>query len=398
MDLKRKYAEFILKCCLKVTKDTPVIITGYKHISDFVDILVEEAKKIGCTDILAIKEDVFLKRQMLLDAPLEEILEKFNRSSWNEYANKDAAFVHPVSMIPHISDGIDPIKQAEYSRNIQQSIQPYREKQNSEKLPWCIFGVPNEYWAKELFPNEDNSLEKLWDLIYDVCLIKEENPSKAWEDKLNKAANRCAKMNNMNIKTLTYKNTLGTNLTIALPENYNWSSAKESQYIVNMPSEEIFTSPVKDKTEGIVYSTKPLLYNGVSIEDFYLKFSKGKVVEVSAKKGQATLEEMLKMDENASYLGECALVDYNSPISNSKIIFLETLYDENASCHLALGRGFNTSIKDGQSLTKEELSEKGINDSILHTDFMIGDKSLEIVATTKDNKEIPIMKDGNLVI
>lgn len=397
-ETKRKYARFILKDCLKVKKDQPLMITGYTHVEDFMKLLEEEAKTMGLTDIYLKVEDKEKQRELLLSD--EENLENhicFNRSIWEEYAKKDAAFAHIVSLIPHLMDDVNPKKLSKLNTKLQKQISLYRERQNKGEIPWCIFAVPNEPWAKELF-HEENAFEKLWDTIFKICGIYEEDPGKFWDKKLEGIERKTNVLNEMQIEKLHYTNDLGTDLTIYLPEDYVWASAKDGEFIANMPTEEIFTSPQRDKTEGIVYSTKPLLYNGVFIDHFHLTFQEGKVVSIEAENGKEMLEEMIKMDENAPYLGECALVDYDSPISNSRIVFEETLLDENASCHLAIGESFSECIKNGKTMSKEELFEKGLNQSLIHVDFMVGDATMKIVATTKKGEEITIMEEGNLII
>ena len=209
---------------------------------------------------------------------------------------------------------------------------------------------------------------------------------------------RAKKLNEYNFDYLKYTNDLGTDLKIYLPECHIWCNGKGLHgEINNLPTEEIFTSPEYTKTEGIVYSAKPLFYNGVMIEDFYLKFSKGKVVEYDAKKGKEMLETILTTDEYSSYLGECALVSFDSPINNTGIIYKETLFDENASCHLALGMGFSECNENALDLERKDLRSIGINDSSIHVDFMIGDETLSVIGV-KDDKETVIIKNGNIVI
>ena len=202
-------------------------------------------------------------------------------------------------------------------------------------------------------------------------------------------------LNSLNLRKLYYKNSLGTNLTIYLPEDYTFESAKDNDVIVNMPSYEIFASPIYNKTEGIVYSSMPLCYGGSVIDGFWLRFKEGKVVEYDAKSGKELLKSIIENDSNSAYLGECALVENDSPISNMNLVFGTTLLDENASCHLALGSGFCECLKNGINYSEKELLEKGINVSKIHVDFMIGTKDLSITGVTLDNKEVSIFENGN---
>ncbi len=395
-DLKRKYARFILEGCLKIHKDKPLYIASYPYIQDFTDLLVSEAKKMGVTDIYLEIRDPKRGRKLLLENTLEECIhdEAFDRSHMNEYALKDAAFALCSSFFPHIMDGVSQEKLGEVNKYMSESIATYRDMQH--QLAWCIFGVPNEYWAKELFKSDPKPLDRLWNLIFDICHIKDENPMKTWNEKMEKKRRQADWLNHLHLDHLHYRNHKGTDITIGLPENYVFTSAKENAYIVNMPSEEVFASPHYQKTEGIVYSSKPLLYNNILIDEFWLRFEKGKVVEFHAEKGEEMLQSIIEMDEGSHYLGECALVDDNSPISNAKVLFQDTLYDENASCHFALGRGFQECILNGKEMSKEQCYQQGINQSCAHVDFMIGTDDMEIIGTTKEGKEVLIMQNGNL--
>ena len=207
----------------------------------------------------------------------------------------------------------------------------------------------------------------------------------------------------MKLKKLVYKNKLGTNLTIGLPDNHIWLTAESTlpnkeKYFSNIPSEEVYTAPHKDKIDGIVYASKPLIYNGKEISNFYIEFKNGKIINYDAKKGRKALEEIINTDQGSKRLGEVALVNYNSVISKTGLIFYETLFDENASCHLALGTSYPSSIKDGNKLTKKELKDRGLNYSSTHVDFMVGTKDLEILGYTKTGEVLEIFKNGNYVL
>ncbi len=401
-DLKRKYAKFILEGCLKVTKEKPLYLSIHPEIETFGNLLVEEAKKLGVEDLFIENRDLKKARELLETSSIEECLksEAFDQKMKNVYAEKNAAFALASSYFPHAMDGVDQIKLAEVEKRVSESITTYRNLQH--QLSWCIFGVPNEAWAKELFKNEKDPLTKLWDLILDVCEIKEGiDPIQAWEEKLQKKQHQAELLNQMKIESLHYENGKGTDLTVYFPENYRFTSAKEGEYLVNLPSEEIFASPDYRYTEGIVYSSKPLLYNNVLIENFFIRFEKGRAIQWHAEKGEEMLTSILEMDDGSHYLGECALVDNDSPISNANILFQDTLFDENASCHFALGRGFQNCLQKGEEMTREECFQKGINQSCTHVDFMIGTEDLKITAKIKGKtkvKESVIMKNGNLTI
>ena len=268
----------------------------------------------------------------------------------------------------------------------------FKEKQLKNEIGWTIASVATKVWADKLFPNEINNLEKLWKIIYQICLVNTNNPNKEWRKKLEKLNQRCNYMNKKQYNYLKFRNSLGTDIIIQLVDKHIWANGqslvKNQKIIENMPTEEIFTAPYKYGTNGIVYNSKPLVHNGVLIDDFMLKFENGKVVDFKAKQGYETLKAIIEFDETSNMLGEIALVDYDSNISNLGLIFYETLYDENASCHMALGSAYLECV---QKLTDQ------INHSGNHVDFMFGTSDLEVIGI-KDNQEEIIMKNGNFVI
>lgn len=270
-------------------------------------------------------------------------------------------------------------------------------------ISWCIACVATKSWAKKIFPNDNNAYEKLWNTIFDICLINTPNPSLSWDIEMKNNAKLCKKLNDLKIKKLHYKNSLGTDFNVEIGEDtiFLGSNEKlrgEKKMIVNLPSFEIFTSPLKYSANGIVYSSRPLVYNGNIIDKFYIKFDKGRVVDYSAEVGYDVLDNIINTDEGAHYLGEVALVEYKSKISQTGICFYHTLYDENSSCHLALGASFPDAIKGFNYENEEEYEQKQLNNSITHVDFMIGTKDLNITALTYDNKEVKIFENGNFVI
>ncbi len=394
-----KYIELLLVGCLKVDEKTPLFISYDKISKDFVKKVQDYAKKMGVKDIYLDETDSDKLHDILKNSRKEELEHNkmFDASIWNEYAKKKAAFLMLTSEIPHLMDDVDSEKIAISSYLKRTSKNVYNEKQLRGEIPWCIACVPNSLWAKDLFPKEEDALNKFWQILAQLCMFDKGNPIKRWKEYIEKQEIIQNKLNDLRITKLYYKNKLGTDFTISLSPEHLWCSASSSKWLVNMPSYEIFTSPDYRTADGIVYSTKPLLYNGKLIDDFYVKFKDGKVVEVKAKKGEEDLKEIIASDDYSAYLGEVALVDYNSPISKTNIVFKTTLIDENASCHIALGSGFVECIKNGNKKDKEELKELGLNPSKNHVDFMIGSEDLTVEADTKDG-HITIMKDGNLVI
>jgi aminopeptidase len=270
-------------------------------------------------------------------------------------------------------------------------------------IQWTIAAIPSPAWAKKVFPDaadEAEAVDKMWDAIYAASRVDDNDPIENWKNHVDNLQHKVDFLMKHNFKFMRFKNKLGTDLEITLPDGHRWISCGEKaktgyNFIANIPTEEVFSAPLKGGTNGIVYSTKPLVHMGDLIEDFWLKFKDGKVVEYFAKKNQHLLEKLLTTHENADYLGEVALVPFDSPISNSGILWYNTLYDENASCHLAVGRAYSTCVDGVDGKTEEELNAMGINQSLTHEDFMIGSSDLEIIGVTHDGKEISVFKNGN---
>lgn len=397
--IQEKYIELLLKRCLKVEEVNALFINYNKINQDFVDRVVEYAKKLGVEDIYLSMDDSEYIHDILKDIKLEEVEnhEAFNCQIWDEYAKKNAAFLLLDTEIPNLMDDIDSdiLAKMAYTKSITKPV--YKEKQKNSEIPWCIAAVPNIYWAKDIFPDSGNPLDEFWNILAKMCNLDKEDPIKEWDRLLKERFKTQEKLNNLKIKKLHYTNSLGTDLVVELSDDALWQSSSSGEWIVNMPSYEIFTTPDYRKTEGIVYSSRPLIYNGKVIDEFSLTFKEGKVVEFDAKEDKDILEEIIKGDKLSAYLGEAALVNYNSPISNTKKVFKSTLFDENASCHLALGSGFIECIEGALGKSQEEILELGINNSKNHVDFMIGTEDLIIEAETK-NGTITIMEKGDLVI
>ena len=393
---KEKYAKLLLQA-LKLEDKNYLFIQLPSFLSDFKKLLLKEAECYSLRDVYVLEKDPFKRHDLLKNLDQENINKhpEFDASIFNKYAKLDAAFLFIQSMVPDLMNDIDPKKISDTSKHMRETQKYFRDLYETDKLNWCIAGVPNKYWAQGLDMSED----ELWDKIFEVSLVKDNNdPYQDWIEKLNTMTSRAKKLNEYNFDYLIYKNDLGTDLKVYLPKGHIWCSGYGSHgEICNLPTEEVFTSPLYNKTEGIVYSTKPLFYNGVLIEDFYLNFKEGKVIDYDAKKGKDLLKTIIETDEYSAYLGECALVSFDSPINNTGVIFKETLYDENASCHLALGMGFTEFNKEAEDKKVDYLREIGVNDANTHVDFMIGDASLKILGVTHNNEEIIIMEKGNLV-
>ena len=401
-ELLKKYASVILNTCLKVKKNQPLFISANYERVDFVRIIANLAYELGVKDIYFDLTDVYLKHDALKNLELDDLkkLSFWNKEKWNEYAKKGAAFVMLASETPGLMKDIDPKKISELTIYAYETRKEFDDLRDKAMVPWCIAAVPTESWAKEIFPKSNNPVEDLWNKIFEICNINENNPEDIWNKKIEVLSKRCKKLNEYNFKSLRYTNELGTDLTIELPDNHVWESGKSlltngEEVLVNFPTEEVFTSPAYDSANGIVYSGKPLAYQDNIIDEFWIKFENGEAVEWDAKEGKEVLENIIKSCKNSNRLGEVALVEYSSSISKSGIVFYETLYDENASCHLALGASFPECIKNGTNMSKKELEKNKMNDCTNHVDFMIGTKDLTITGTTKEGKEITIFENGD---
>ena len=304
---------------------------------------------------------------------------------------------------PDLLKGLDSEKISEAIRENSKKTKEYVKYTMNDILSWLVISVPTKKWAKKVFPDlsEKDAYDKLWETILDVSRVSESwDETKAnWTNHINTLDEKAKFLNDHQFDKVHYKSSNGTDLWVKLPKNHIWMSAgstneKNDRFIPNMPTEEVFTSPQYDGVDGKLVASKPLVYNGVVINDFEFEFKDGKVISFSAKEGEDTLRKMLDSDEGSKYLGEIALVPYNSPISNSNILFYNTLFDENASCHFALGKAYPTTVEGGSDLDDSKVKEIGLNDSLIHEDFMVGTDDLEIMGY-KDEEEFKIFENGN---
>ncbi|MCQ2602600.1 MAG: aminopeptidase [Clostridia bacterium] len=401
--LIKNYAKLIAQKGVNIQRGQDVMIFASLDQPEFVKMLVEECYKAGARKVIVEWSYQPIEKLDYQHRSLKTLstLENYEVEKLKYRVEKLPAMIYIESDDPDGLNGINQVKVSKAQQARMKVIKPYRDEMEN-KYQWCIAAVPSEKWAKKVFPNDSKkvAVEKLWQAILYTSRASGENPIDAWNEHNDDLHKRCAYLNSLGIKELKYKSANGTNLTVGLiPDGIFCGGAGDSlkgiTYNPNIPSEECFTSPKKGQADGIVYATKPLSYRGQLIENFYMKFENGKVVEAHAEKNEELLNEMINMDENSCYLGECALVPYDSPIRNSGITFVNTLFDENACCHLALGMGFADCIKDYEKYTLDECREKGVNDSIIHVDFMIGSEDLSIDATTFDGKTVAIFKDGN---
>ncbi len=398
----KQYASLIANVGARVQKGQEVMIFAELDQPEFVKMVVDECYKAGASRV-----DVEWSYQPLtkLHVRYRSLKTLGTVLDWEVEKLKRRVEVLPVMiyLLSEDPDGLNGINQKKYSKGSQERykvIKPFRDKMEN-KYQWCIAAVPGVEWAKKVFPNcrKNEAVEKLWEAILLTSRCGDD-PKKEWDDHNADLKNRCDYLNSLDIESLHYTSSNGTDFTVGLIEGSQFLGGGEytlsgNYYNPNIPSEEVFISPKKGEAEGIVYSTMPLSYRGELIENFSIRFENGKAVEAKAEKNENLLNELISMDEGSAYLGECALVPYDSPIRNSGILFYNTLFDENAACHLALGEGFSSSIVGNENMTLEECREKGINKSIVHEDFMIGSQDLDITAKTRDGKTVQIFKNGN---
>lgn len=401
-----KYAELIVKCGLNVKKGQEVLIRCGLDQPDFVALVVEECYKCGAERVKVEWSYMPITKLGYNYRSLETLSEvtDVEKAEWQRKVDKKICLLWLDSDDPDGLNGTDSEKISKANIARYPIIKPYRDALEN-KYQWCIAAVPGKDWAHKIYPelsNED-AVEKLWDNIL-FCSRVDDDPIKAWAVHNKNLAKRCKFLNSYKFDKLEYKSANGTDFVVGL--NPKGIFAGGGEYTLesniyfnpNIPSEEVFTSPMRGIAEGKVVATKPLSYQGKLIENFWMRFEKGKVVEVYAERNMDLLEKMISMDEGAPYLGECALIAFDSPINNTNVLYYNTLFDENASCHLALGRGFNNCLEDYEKYTVEECEKMGINNSMIHVDFMIGSYDMSIVGVTKDGKRIQIFKDGNWVI
>lgn len=398
----RKYAKLIAVMGINVRKGQEVIINAGLDQPEFVSMLTEECYKAGAGKV-TVNFSYQPLEKLKVEYESEKTLGKVEK--WEEEKLRHQLETLPcrIHLLSEDPDGLTGIDQEKYGRALasrKKVIKKYRDKMDN-RYQWCIAAVPGREWAKKLFPELRASAaeEKLWEAILSASRALGD-PIENWKKHNAELDKRCEYLNSLGIERLEYKSSNGTDFSVGLIKEGKFAGGGEYSllgdfYNPNIPSEEVFTSPDKNTAEGIVYSTKPLSYNGQLIENFSIRFEKGKAVEVKAEKNEELLRKMIEMDEGAAYLGECALIAYDSPINNLGLVFCNTLFDENASCHLALGRGFLECVRDFDKYTPEQCHEMGINDSIMHEDFMIGSEDLSVTAYTRDGKKVPIFREGN---
>lgn len=398
-----KYAELAVKVGVNIQKGQLLVINAPIIAKDLVYKITEVAFKEGARNVhVEWNDDEFTKVKYTY-APDEAFAEYplWKAKGYEEMAEDGAAVLSILAPNPELLKDVDPARVATAQQTAGEAMAKFREYIQSDKISWTIVASPTKEWAEKVFPNEPESeqMKKLWDAIMTATRINDTDPVSAWRQHQANLQQKVDFLNEKKYKKLHYKGP-GTNLTIELPEKHLWvggggKSERGVEFVPNMPTEEVFTTPKKDGVYGTVSSTKPLNYGGTIIDNFSFTFENGKIVDFTAKEGYETLKRLVETDEGSRYLGEVALVPHESPISQTNLTFYNTLFDENASCHVALGSAYAFCLEGGKTMSKEDLAKHGANTSIVHVDFMIGSEKLDIDGETEDGTLEPVFRNGN---
>ena len=396
-----KYADVIVKVGLNLRNDQRLAIRAILDDAPFIRKVTESAYKAGARYVDVQWTDEQSARIRMEHADDEALVDvpDWILIRYEEFYKRGDAELAIHSSDPDLMAGIDPDRIAKSRKaRMEKLVGPLRKYENMAN--WCVAATATPSWAKKVFPDMpvEDAQAKLWEMIFKACRIDQPDPVAAWKEHTHKLEQYKNYLNSKRYSALQYQ-APDTDLTIGLPEKQNWAGAQESfkngiTCTVNIPTEEVFTMPHKDKVNGHVKATLPLNLSGTLIEDFTVTFENGKAVKLTAKKGEADLRKLIETDESASFLGEVALVPNSSPIKQSGILFYNTLFDENASCHIAFGNAYRTSVEGGEDMTDEEFAAEGGNKSLVHTDFMIGSAEMDIDGITEDGTHEPIMRQG----
>ncbi|WP_174733677.1 aminopeptidase [Mesobacillus harenae] len=401
-----KYAELAIKVGVNVQKGQTLVINATLDAVDFVRVAVKKAYETGAQNVIVNWNDDVVSRTKYDLAPDEAFQEfpEWRAKETQELAEKGAAFMSIVSSSPDLLKGVDPSRISNFQKAAGQALKQYRQYIQSDKVSWTVIAVPSQAWAKMVFPNEtdESSVNKLWEAIFKAVRADTKDPVAAWKEHDASLHKKVDYLNSKHYKKLHYR-APGTDLTIELPVNHLWVGAgsvneQGHEFMANMPTEEVFTVPLKTGVNGVVSSTKPLSYGGNIIDRFKITFENGRIVDFQAEEGEEILKRLVETDEGSHYLGEVALVPYNSPISQSNILFFNTLFDENASNHLAIGSAYSFCIEGGKKMNSEELQENGLNESLTHVDFMIGSSEMDIDGITEDGTSEPVFRNGDWAV
>ncbi|MEK3890287.1 aminopeptidase [Bacillus sp. FSL K6-3431] len=398
-----KYAELAVKVGVNVQTGQTLVVNATLDNAELIRIIVKKAYESGAKNVIVNWNDDVVSKLKYDLAPDEAFHEypTWRARELEELSENGAAFMSVVSSGPDLLKGVNPERIANFQKAAGKALTKYRQYMQSDKVSWTVIAAPSQDWAAKVFPKDtpEDQISNLWNAIFKATRTDTENPIEVWKKHDKTLYEKVAYLNEKHYKKLHYT-APGTDLTIELPQAHLWAGAgsvneKGHEFMANMPTEEVFTVPHKNGVNGYVASTKPLSYGGNIIDEFTITFEEGRIVDVKAKEGEAILKQLVETDEGSHYLGEVALVPFNSPISQSNILFYNTLFDENASNHLAIGSAYAFCIEGGKQMTQEELANNGLNESITHVDFMIGSAEMDIDGITNSGEVEPIFRKGD---
>lgn len=399
----QQYAALAVQVGVNVHQGQTLVVNAPISAAHFVRLIVKEAYSVGAKLVKVNWSDETVTRIHYDLAPDEafSIEPKWFAGEMTELVENGAAVLHVIAENPDLLNGVPQERIVTTQKVRAKALEKYREYQMADKFSWSIVAVPSAEWAAKVFPDlpENEQVEKLWDVIFKTVRIGEQDAVAEWKSHLQNLDSRADLLNSKKYKKLHYT-APGTDLTIELPEGHLWVSGGSINeqghvFVANMPTEEVFTAPLKTGVNGTVRSTKPLSYGGNLIDGFSITFENGRIVDYTAEQGLEALKNLVEMDEGAHYLGEVALVPHQSPISDTNILFFNTLFDENASNHLAIGNAYAFCLEGGKTMSQQQLAESGLNSSLTHVDFMIGSGEMDINGVTADGTEEPIFRKGN---
>ncbi len=401
----KEYADLLVRIGLNVQSGQHVNIFAPVDCAVLARACAEACYDAGAREVTVLWNDDKISRLKYLradDAAFDEM------PAWQKIfydIAQEHKFPHPAIVVddPESLKGVDPARIQRWRQTCGRAIESYYKAQTNNDFQWLVAACPTPAWANMVFPGADDAMEQLWEAVFSAVRITGDGKAaERWTEHVREQKKLVAKLNEYAFTTLHYRSGLGTDLTVGLPENHFWTGASElagtgMEFIANLPTEEIFSLPHRDRVNGRVYASKPLSLNGNLVDGFWMELKDGKIVDLHADKGEEYLRKSVSLDEGSSYLGEVALVPYDSPISNTGILFYETLFDENAACHFAFGEAYPC-IHGADKLSPEEQAALGINQSINHVDFMVGTADLEIIGITRDGREIKVFENGNFAL
>ena len=402
----REYAKLLIRTGVNLKKGQRLNISAQTDAAAFVRLCAEEAYAAGAGNVTVSWEDDIISKLQYLHADDSVFDEPDIRSDayWKDFAERGDADLRIASSDPGVFEDVDPTRMERQRKAERPAKKPVMDRMRAGRMQWCVAAYPTAVWAKQVFPDlpEQEALKRLWEAVLAACRVDGDGTApEKWAKQQEVFDRRVKILNRYAFRKLIYKNSLGTDLTVGLPEKHYWeggfSMCEGRPMLPNIPTEEIYTSPHRLEVDGTIVASLPLFLSGTMVEGIRMRLEKGKIVEATAVKGEEALLERLNVDEGARYLGECALVSYDSPIRNTGILYRETLFDENASCHFAFGNAYPL-VEGADKMTEEQRLAAGLNVSDTHVDFMVGTKDLKIIGVTDDGDEITIMENGVFTI